>query len=312
MAEVAKAARTSRSSTCSRRAAQLYADSKAPLTINGVHLNSRGQPPDRAGHRPRAVRRAADATRQPYLDALRQAVVDKNFHWFNRYRTTDGYATYGDRAFLTFIRGNPRDVNRRTWRQVAKEDVLPTNYEVLQREVAVLDVMTANRDRASGRSRAGGSEGADLKVDDTDTPPFIDAQTNKPGKGPNGAHVFLDGEEAIQKMTVGKGLKVKLFASEKEFPELVNPVQMAFDTQGPALGRGLEELSALAAEDADERQAADPRGHRRRRQGRQADGVRRRSEQPDRLRVLQRRRASSRRRRTSCSSRTPTATTRPT
>ena len=32
-------------------------------------------------------------------------------------------------------------------------------------------------------------------------------------------------------MTVGKGLKVKLFASEKEFPELVNPVQMAFDTK---------------------------------------------------------------------------------
>ena len=33
-------------------------------------------------------------------------------------------------------------------------------------------------------------------------------------------------------MTVGKGLKVELFASEKEFPELVNPVQMAFDTKG--------------------------------------------------------------------------------
>ena len=33
-------------------------------------------------------------------------------------------------------------------------------------------------------------------------------------------------------MTVGKGLKVELFASEKEFPELVNPVQMAFDTRG--------------------------------------------------------------------------------
>ena len=33
-------------------------------------------------------------------------------------------------------------------------------------------------------------------------------------------------------MKVGKGLKVNLFASEKEFPELVNPVQMAFDTKG--------------------------------------------------------------------------------
>ena len=33
-------------------------------------------------------------------------------------------------------------------------------------------------------------------------------------------------------MTIGAGLKVELFASEKEFPELVNPVQMAFDTRG--------------------------------------------------------------------------------
>ena len=99
------------------------------------------------------------------------------------------------------------------------------------------------------------------------------------------------GEEAIKKMTIGKGLKVELFASEKEFPELVNPVQMAFDTQGPALGRGLEELSALAAEDADGRQAAHPRGHQRRRQGGQAHGLRRRPQQSHRLRVLQRRRA---------------------
>ena len=107
-------------------------------------------------------------------------------------------------------------------------------------------------------------------------------------------------------------MKVKLFASEKEFPELVNPVQMAVRHQGPAVGGGLADLPALEAEGADERQAADPRGHRRRRQGRQAHRVRRRSAQPDRLRVLQRRRASSPRRRTWCSSRTPTATTRPT
>ena len=33
-------------------------------------------------------------------------------------------------------------------------------------------------------------------------------------------------------MTIGQGLKVELFASEKEFPELVKPVQMAFDTKG--------------------------------------------------------------------------------
>jgi glucose/arabinose dehydrogenase len=42
----------------------------------------------------------------------------------------------------------------------------------------------------------------------------------------------LGGEEAIKHMTVAKGCKVNLFASEEMFPELASPVQMAFDTKG--------------------------------------------------------------------------------
>ena len=57
-------------------------------------------------------------------------------------------------------------------------------------------------------------------------------KTNKPGAGPNGEHLFLGGEEAIGQMTMGKGLKVNLFASEREFPELAKPVQMSFDSRG--------------------------------------------------------------------------------
>jgi glucose/arabinose dehydrogenase/lysophospholipase L1-like esterase len=213
--------------------AQLYASSDKPLTIQGIHLNSEGnrrvsQIIDRAlfGEPP--------AYDQSYLERLRQAVKDKDFFWFNRYRTTDGFATYGDRAFLTFLRGNPRNASPEQAAQAGRDAVLPTNYEVLQREISVLDVMTGNRDRRIW-ALAGGSDVKDVKdvkVDDSDTPPFIDAQTNEPGPGPNGAHVFLDGEDAVKKMTIGKGLKVELFASEKEFPELVNPVQMAFDTRG--------------------------------------------------------------------------------
>ncbi|GIW79403.1 MAG: hypothetical protein KatS3mg105_1210 [Gemmatales bacterium] len=63
-------------------------------------------------------------------------------------------------------------------------------------------------------------------------PPFIPVKTNKPGPGPGGTHLFLGGKEAIDKMKVAKGLKVTLFASEEMFPELINPVQMAFDTKG--------------------------------------------------------------------------------
>ena len=207
--------------------AKLYAEVKAPLTMQGIHLNSEGnrqvaQVIDRAlfGDSPKS--------QESLLTTLRQAVVDKDRYWFLRYRATDGFATYGDRAFLTFVRGNPRNVNANQMTGVAKEDILPTNYEVLQREATVLDVMTRNRDRRIWAV----ARGEDVKVDDGDAPPFINALTNEPGEGPGGAHVFLDGTEAIQKMTVGNGLKVELFASEKEFPELVNPVQMAFDTRG--------------------------------------------------------------------------------
>ena len=103
-----------------------------------------------------------------------------------------------------------------------------TNRVVAQREMEVLDVMTANRDKRIWAVAAGN----DLVVDDSNTPPFIPVKTNKPGPGPNGEHVFLSGEEAIGQMTIARGLKVNLFASEKEFPELAKPVQMSFDAKG--------------------------------------------------------------------------------
>ena len=91
-------------------------------------------------------------------------------------------------------------------------------------------------------------------------------------------------------MTVGKGLKVNLFASEEEFPELVKPVQMAFDTKGrlwvavwPTYPhwKPKEEMNdkLLILEDTDGDGKAD-KMHR----------LRRQPALPDRLRVLQRRR----------------------
>lgn len=187
----------------------LYARTTKPLTINGVHLNEYGnellaEAIDKAmfpkAQRPRDTER---------LEKIRQAVVDKNFFWFNRYRTVDGYSIYGGRADLKFVDGQ-------------------TNRVVMQREMEILEVMTANRDRRVWAVAQGG----DMKVDDANIPDFVPVKTNKPGSLPGGKHLFLDGTEAIKKMTVAKGMKVNLFASEKEFPELANPVQMSFDPQG--------------------------------------------------------------------------------
>ncbi|HTM53710.1 MAG TPA: PVC-type heme-binding CxxCH protein [Pirellulales bacterium] len=188
---------------------RLYEQFEEPLTINGVHLNERGDRElaaiiERALFGPAAV--PADFTR---LEKLRRAVLDKNSTWFAKYRTTDGYSIFGGRADLKFVGGQ-------------------TNRDVMQRELEILEVMTANRDRRVW-AVAGGS---DLAVDDSNAPPHVPVETNKPGPLPGGKHVFLSGEAEIEKMTLAKGIKVELFASEEMFPELVNPVQMAFDTQG--------------------------------------------------------------------------------
>jgi hypothetical protein len=76
------------------------------------------------------------------------------------------------------------------------------------------------------------ARGGDYKPADDNLPPFIPVVTNKPGPLPGGKHLFLEGEAAIDKMTVHPGMKVNLFASEEQFPELASPVQMAFDTKG--------------------------------------------------------------------------------
>lgn len=188
----------------------IYAEEKAPLTLNGIHLTTRGNElVSKVMVRELLPSKVATAVDDQKIEQIRKVVVDKNFYWFNRYRTTDGFSIFGGRADLRFVDGQ-------------------SNRDVAQREMEVLDVMTANRDPKIWAV----AQGRNYEVDDANTPAFLPVISNKPGDGPNGEHLFLDGEEAIAKMTPGKGMKVNLFASEKMFPELVNPVQMAWDTKG--------------------------------------------------------------------------------
>jgi glucose/arabinose dehydrogenase len=187
-----------------------------PLTINGIHLNADGD---------QFVATVADkalfggefkAPQKTDLERLRRAVNDKSFYWFNRYRTTDGFSTYGDRAFLKFSEGPGGYGEGRS------------NYGTVQRELEVLDIMTSNRDKRVWAA----AQGNDLPVKDDNLPPYFPVISNKPGPLEGGKHVFLSGEEAIAKMKIHQNMKVTLFASEEKFPELANPVQMAFDTKG--------------------------------------------------------------------------------
>ncbi|MCB9889066.1 MAG: c-type cytochrome [Planctomycetes bacterium] len=189
-----------------------YRKRRAPLTINGIHLSEEGN--RQVAHAIAGSLWGGTELAPPgSAEALRRAVLDKNFHWHQRYRVTDGYNVYGGRSKKVY--GTPD----------GKEFA---NYAVLQREMDVLDAMTANRDSHVWSLAAG----QPTPIDDSKLPAQLPVRTNKPGPGPAGTHLYLSGSDALAKMTPAKGMKVELFADEARFPELVNPVQMAWDTKG--------------------------------------------------------------------------------
>ena len=193
---------------------ELYAAADVPLTINGIHLG-------KEGNRQIAVVIVEDLLgRSPgasnaRLEAVRAAVLDKNWHWHNRFRTTDGNDVWGSRSTLEFTDGQ-------------------NNFEVLQHELAQLDVMTANRDPVIWAAARGES----IKPDDSNVLASIEVITNlgepqvQDGVSVTGTLDFLTAEEGIDRMTLADGMVANVFASEEMFPELVNPVQLGVDSRG--------------------------------------------------------------------------------
>jgi putative membrane-bound dehydrogenase-like protein len=192
---------------------ELYRKATQPLTINGVHFSEEG---NRQLAEVIASKLLGNSvTSSPSLESLRQAVLEKNLHWWNRYRASDGNDVWGSRSTLKFVNGQ-------------------SNADVLQPELRMLDVMTANRDervwvRAAGKDRA---------VDDSNVPRPVPVISNVGGGSKSssaakeGTLKYISGEEGLKHMAVAKGFKVNLFADEARFPQLANPVQMQFDTRG--------------------------------------------------------------------------------
>ena len=185
----------------------LYVDAKKPLTMNGIHLLPNG---DREVARVIVQELFQNGgnvlSTDVALKSLREAVLDKNYHWFSRYRVVDGYNVFGGRSKLAWFG--------------------QSNADVMMREMEIFDVMTVNRDKRVWAVARGG----DLKVTDDNIPDELVVNSNKKGDLNDGSFSYLDGKAAMEKMKLGTGLEVNLFASEDMFPELVNPVQMAVDT----------------------------------------------------------------------------------
>ena len=80
--------------------------------------------------------------------------------------------------------------------------------------------------------------GKDKKVDDSNVPAPVPVVSNVGSGSKSSSAVkegtlnYISGEEAISHMAVAKGFEVNLFADEKKFPQLANPVQMQVNGKG--------------------------------------------------------------------------------
>jgi mono/diheme cytochrome c family protein/lysophospholipase L1-like esterase/glucose/arabinose dehydrogenase len=192
-----------------------YGQAFEPWTLNGVHLNSFGNQ-QVAQHIASTLFGLELTDDEALLESIRQAVLDKNWHWHNRYRATDGNDVWGGRSHLQFVDNQ-------------------TNREVLMHELDMIDVMTANRDK---KVWAHANEETCYKVDDSNVPPPVGVISNVGGGSPSSSKVkegdknYMTPQEAADQFKLADGLEVNVFASEEMFPEMVNPVQMAVDTKG--------------------------------------------------------------------------------
>ncbi len=180
-----------------------YAQARHPLTINGVHLSEEGDKQLAPVQFKAIFGKDAPSTTEPAVAKIREAVLEKNVQWHHRYRTVDQYNIYGSRA-----RGKYEGVD---------------NQVILGQEMAQRDVKTANRDKAVWAVANGGT----FTVKDDNLPGVDSVPPNRKEPVP-----YMDGPESLKHIKLPEGCKLEYIASEVEFPELINPVQMNFDTKG--------------------------------------------------------------------------------
>lgn len=172
------------------------ADPTTDLTFNGVHLEEAGYAV--FGD---ALFQATFKSAPPNSNAaLREAVADKNQWVFRRYRPHDSFYYTGDRN-----------------QGFGAGDFLPA--------LRNFDQKVANRDQRIW-DLAAGKPGLGSTVDDSNLPalePVVKAPLLVKWRTPR---------EELAAFKIDPRFEVNLFASEEQFPELANPIQIRWDIRG--------------------------------------------------------------------------------
>ncbi len=186
--------------------------SGAQYTVNGVHMNEAG---DRLiAYELEAALFGSDAkpdmSGEKY-ERVRKWVNDKSWLHQQDYRMLNGWYVYG---------------GRRTW----DTETFPTEYRKIRNMVATRDQYLW--DLVAGRQVP--DEPDDSGTGEVVIPPTMFGTRDENFRKMREPEklVYPTPEESIDMMTVPDGFRVELFASEREFPELANPNQIAFDAKG--------------------------------------------------------------------------------
>ena len=180
-----------------------YQDSAEPLTIDGSQLTEQGYEKLSVLLADKIFGKASTKA-EANKELIEQAVLEKNWFWNNDYKIPNGVHVFGRRY----------------------DPFGPDNYPF---ELEKIRQLTAIRDTAIWEANVGKTK--DLKASDALTPSLPEVETNYNPEA-NGSLDYLYGEDALKSMKVPEGYKIELFASEKEFPDLANPVQLSFDNKG--------------------------------------------------------------------------------
>jgi len=184
--------------------AKWYAITSKNLTADGFQLNDLGY--QKFGKfLADVVFGQVDQKKETNRQLVHDAVDEKNWFWHNEIKLPNGVHAWGRRY----------------------DPFGPDNYPFEKEKIRQ---MTEIRDTAIWEATKGKT--MDLAAADAKTRELPAVKTNyNKGQG-DASEVYLYGNEALNRIKVAEGYKLELFASEKEFPDLANPVQMSFDNKG--------------------------------------------------------------------------------
>ncbi|WP_254534192.1 PVC-type heme-binding CxxCH protein [Sphingobacterium sp. LZ9M9] len=180
-----------------------YEQSSDYLTIDGSQLSEKAYEKF-ADYLVSSIFGKGEGKASSHKAEIKKAVLEKDWIWTQDFKIPNGVHAYGRRF-------NPFG---------------PENYPF---EIKKLREMGYIRDTAIWKAAKG--EFYDLAAMDKNTLKLPEVKTNYDfGQDPNSRYLY--GEDALAKFHTAPGYKIDLFASEKEFPDLANPVQISFDSKG--------------------------------------------------------------------------------